>query len=110
MADVAVDDPSRRHRAAGLGRRPRTFVKIQPHLAVSQDRLSLPRCAEQVLAKRVYDGFGPRRLLFGSDWPGVEKFCRYGQRACAGGREMKFLTASDRVAILGGNAARIFTT
>jgi predicted TIM-barrel fold metal-dependent hydrolase len=62
--------------------------------------------------KRVYDAFGPDRLLWGTGFPGAT-------RAQAGRpsleeelalvrREIPFFSASDREKILGRNAARLW--
>lgn len=106
MADVAVDDPAGANALLAFARLPRTFVKFSHTWLIA--KTAYPYADAQVLAKRVYDGFGPRRLLFGSDWPGIEKFCSYGQAIALIAREMKFLTAEDQRWIFGKTAAGIW--
>ena len=52
--------------------------------------------------------FGPQRLLFGSDWPVVTLRASYAGWLDAAERLTAPLPASDRAAIFGGNAARIY--
>jgi hypothetical protein len=33
----------------------------------------------QAQVKRIYDSFGPQRLMWGTDWPLVESYCGYGK-------------------------------
>lgn len=54
------------------------------------------------------DCFGPRRLLWGSDWPVVELAGGYSAWREASLRLLADLTADERTAILGGNAARVY--
>jgi predicted TIM-barrel fold metal-dependent hydrolase len=64
------------------------------------------------LLRRVYEAFGPERLLWGTGFPGAT-------RAQAGRpqledeltlirHEIPFFSAADREKILGGNAARLW--
>lgn len=106
MADVAIDDPAGATALLAFTRLPRTFVKLSHTWLLAKTAYPYPDA--QVLAKRVYDGFGPRRLLFGSDWPGVERYCRYDQTIALIAREMKFLNAEDRRWIFRKTAAGIW--
>jgi L-fuconolactonase len=106
MADIAIGDSESLQALLSLAERPRTYVKISHTWWVSQKPYPYPDALEHV--RRLCQRYGPGRLLYGSDWPGVEKYCGYG-RALGLLDEMKFLTPSDRAAVLGGNAARIFT-
>ena len=106
MADVAPDDARAINALLAFARLPRVHVKISHTWLVSKQAYPFPDA--QALAKRVYDRFGPRRLLFGSDWPGVEKHCGYAKALAMVQSEMKFLTPDDRRWILGQTAAGIW--
>jgi L-fuconolactonase len=106
MADVPLDDPGAAQALLAFARLPRAHVKISHTWWISKQ--PYPYADAQVLAKRVYDRFGPRRLLFGTDWPIVERFCGYAKALAMVQTEMKFLSADDRRCVLGQNAARIW--
>ncbi len=54
------------------------------------------------------EAFGPDRLLFGSDWPVCTLVSRYGDIVRAIERSVAALTPTERAAILGGTAARVY--
>ena len=54
------------------------------------------------------EAFGPDRLLFGSDWPVCTQVSRYGDVVRAIERSIEDLSPSERTAILGGTAARVY--
>lgn len=54
------------------------------------------------------DAFGPRRLLFGSDWPVCLVAAHYGRWFELVSRWLEPLGAADRESVLGGNAARVY--
>jgi len=54
------------------------------------------------------DCFGPERLMWGSDWPVVDLAGGYGRWLAATDALLAPLTAHERDAILGGNAARFY--
>ena len=57
---------------------------------------------------QLLDCFGAERLLWGSDWPVVELAGGYTAWREASQRLLAGLTADERAAILGGNAARVY--
>lgn len=59
-------------------------------------------------AKVIMDLFGPRRLLWGSDWPVLTQAATYSQWMSRTHRILELLSATERSAVLGGNAARIY--
>lgn len=59
-------------------------------------------------AQHVLDGFGSARVLWGSDWPVVERACSYGQWWESTQALLAPLRTNDREAILGGNAQRVY--
>jgi L-fuconolactonase len=82
-----------------LERYPKVFVKIS-HLVALQTGVSC-RFAEQV--KRLYHVFGPRRLMWGTDWPLVERHCGYAKALALVRDEMRFLSDDDKSWILKQN-------
>jgi len=52
--------------------------------------------------------FGPQRLLWGSDWPVLNLAGDYEQWLKASETLLADLSADDKAAIFGGNAARIY--
>jgi L-fuconolactonase len=52
--------------------------------------------------------FGPGRLLFGSDWPVVTLRASYADWLATAERLTESLSAGEKAAIFGGNAARIY--
>jgi L-fuconolactonase len=59
-------------------------------------------------AQHVLDSFGSRRVLWGSDWPVLERAGSYASWWAETERLLAPLTAVDRAAILGGNALRVY--
>ena len=62
----------------------------------------------QKLIHGMRDLFGTDKLLWGSDMPNVERFCTYRQSLDYVRKHCQFLTASEKDAVLGGNAERLF--
>jgi L-fuconolactonase len=54
------------------------------------------------------DLFGPRRLLWGSDWPVVDLAGGYDRWHGLAHEALSGLDAAARAAIFGGNAARVY--
>ena len=54
------------------------------------------------------DVFGPERLVFGSDWPVCLMAASYGQVADAARALIAGLSVTERSAVLGGTAGRIY--
>jgi L-fuconolactonase len=58
--------------------------------------------------REAFDSFGPQRLLYGSDWPVCELAASYQQVFDALIEALGPLSSSERAAIFGGNAARVY--
>lgn len=56
----------------------------------------------------VLEAFGPQRLLFGSDWPVCLVATTYGSWVDLVKEQISTLSPSERSAILGGNAQRVY--
>jgi L-fuconolactonase len=59
-------------------------------------------------ADHVLQCFGPRRVIWGSDWPVLELAGSYAQWHDETMNVLAHLTSQDRVAVMGGNARRIY--
>ena len=58
-----------------------------------------PYADAQAQAKRLYDVFGPKRLMAGTDWPISLKQLPYGKSVSLYRDHLDFLSPSDRVQI-----------
>src|SRR6476661_4008901 len=70
MADSPLDKPDQLNMLIALKRYPKVFVKVSHTWSLSKQ--PYPYADSQVQVKRLYDAFGPQRLLAGTDWPLVE--------------------------------------
>jgi predicted TIM-barrel fold metal-dependent hydrolase len=106
MADCPIGQPDELKKLLALARFPRVFVKISHLWSLSKQKYPYKDTHEQV--KRIYDAFGPQRLMWGTDWPGVERFCGYAKALALYRDEIGFFTAEDRRWILGGTALKLW--
>lgn len=60
------------------------------------------------VADCLFGAFGPGRLLFGSDWPVVTLAADYARWVAAAEALCARFSATERAAIFGGNAARVY--
>ncbi len=106
QADSPLDKPEELAKLIALKRFPKVFVKISHTWSLSKQ--SYPYADSQAQVKRLYDAFGPRRLMWGTDWPLVENFCGYAKALALVRDEMKFLNTEDKRWILGGTVERVW--
>jgi predicted TIM-barrel fold metal-dependent hydrolase len=106
MADCPVDRPDELKQLLALADHPRVYVKLSHLWSLSREKYPYKDTHEQV--KRIYDKFGPERLMWGTDWPGVEKYCGYARALALYRDELKFLTAQDRRWLLGATALKLW--
>jgi predicted TIM-barrel fold metal-dependent hydrolase len=106
MADCPLGRPDELQKLLALARFPRVFVKVSHLWSLSRERYPYRDTHEQV--QRVYDAFGPRRIMWGSDWPLVERYCGYARALALYRDEIGFFTAEDRRWVLGGTALRLW--
>lgn len=67
MADCPADRPDQLQLLLALARYPHVFVKISHMWSVSKQLYPYADAAVQV--RRLFDAFGPKRLMWGTDWP-----------------------------------------
>lgn len=110
--DLKADDPAPElKKLLALARYPNVWVKVSELTSVSKSgKYPFPDAYPWI--ERVYQAFGGDRLLWGTGYPGS---CREHFKRPTLAAELKlireeipFFTASDRVKILGANAARLW--
>ncbi len=106
MADCPADRPDELKKLLALARYPKVFVKVSHTWSVSKQPYPYPDAQAQV--KKLYDAFGPQRLMWGTDWPMVEAHCTYAQALAMVRNEMKFLNDEDRSWMLGRTVERVW--
>ena len=106
MADCPVSQPEQLEKLIALKRFPNVFVKISHTWSLS--RQQYPWLDSQELVKRLYDAYGPRRLMWGTDWPIIESSAKYEQALTVVRDDMKFLNADDKNWMLSKTIERVW--
>jgi len=106
MADCPVGQPQELEKLIALKRFPNVFVKISHTWSLS--RQPYPWLDSQELVKRLYDAFGPRRLMWGTDWPIIEGMAKYEQALTVVRDDMKFLNPDDKSWMLSKTIERVW--
>lgn len=106
MASCPIDAPQELRKLTDLARFPEVYVKISHTWRFSKQEYPFRDTWDQV--KKLYDAFGPQRLMWGTDWPAVENFCGYAKALSLVRDEMDFLNEDDKRWILGGTAERLW--
>ncbi|MDP9169119.1 MAG: amidohydrolase [Acidobacteriota bacterium] len=106
MADCPCDRPESLKHLLALKRYPRVFVKVSHTWSLSRQPYPYPDCQAQV--QKIYEAFGPRRLMWGTDWPLVEGYCGYARALSIIRDGMPFLNAEDKEWMLGKTVSRVF--
>ncbi|MBI1788089.1 MAG: amidohydrolase [Acidobacteria bacterium] len=94
MADSPLDRPEELRKLIALSRYPKVFVKVSHSWSLSKQGYPWKDSQEQV--KRLYDAFGPKRLMWGTDWPVCLPHATYAQTLSVVRDEMKFLNDEDK--------------
>jgi predicted TIM-barrel fold metal-dependent hydrolase len=106
MADSPLDQPQQLEKLIALKRFPKLFVKISHTWSLSKQKYPFLDAQEQV--KRLYDVFGPQRLMWGTDWPVCEAHTTYSEALRLVRDDMKFLNAEDKSWILSRTVERVW--
>jgi predicted TIM-barrel fold metal-dependent hydrolase len=106
MADCPIDKPDELEKLIALKRYPKLFVKISHTWSIS--RQPYPWLDAQEYVKRLYDAFGPQRLMWATDWPIVENVSTYDKALKVVRDDMKFLNAEDKSWILSKTIERVW--
>ena len=112
QVDLSAEDPEPDFRLLlGLARHPNIWVKVSELSSVSKSHM-YPFPDAYPYVKRVYEAFGPDRLLFGTGYPGAAR--RAYQRPTLAEeidlveKQIPFFSPQDRAKILGVNAAKLW--
>ncbi len=106
MADSPVDRPGELDKLLALARYPKVFVKISHSWSLSKQDYPWRDSQEQV--KRLYDRFGPKRLMWGTDWPMCEPKATYAQTLSFVRDELKWLSEEDKRWMLGRTVEQVW--
>ncbi len=107
MADCPVDDLQGLNQLIALKRHPRTLVKISHAWSLSKQKY--PWLDAQELVKRLYAAFGPRRLMWATDWPIIENSgATYAQALTLVRDDMLFLNEEDKRWILSKTISQVW--
>jgi len=110
--DLGQADPEPHIRLLlGMAKYPKVFVKVSELASVSKSK-TYSFADAYPFVKRVYEAFGPDRLLFGTGYPGDAR-AHYKRPPLDKEidlirKEIPFFTAEDREKILGRNAAKLW--
>jgi len=106
MASCPIDAADELRKLTDLARFPEVYVKISHTWRASNQEYPFRDTWD--LVKKLYDVFGPQRLMWATDWPAVENFCGYAKALSLVRDEMDFLNKDDKRWILGGTAERLW--
>jgi predicted TIM-barrel fold metal-dependent hydrolase len=106
MADCPVDHPEELEKLIALARYPRVFVKISHTWSLS--KTAYPWTDSQALVKRLYDTFGPKHLMWATDWPIAKDRATYAQRLQVIRDGMPFPNEDDKRWLLSGTVERVW--
>jgi predicted TIM-barrel fold metal-dependent hydrolase len=106
MADCPVDKPQELEKLIALKRHPKLFVKLSHAWSLSKQ--PYPWLDAQEHMKRLYDSFGPQRLMWATDWPICENHTTYNKTLSLVRDDVKFLSAEDKSWILSRTIERVW--
>jgi L-fuconolactonase len=110
--DLEAKDPEPEiNKLLALARYPSVWVKVS-ELNILSPSKEYPYRDTYALVKKVYDAFGPDRLLWGTGFPGATRAQAdrptLQQELALIQQEIPFFSAEDRAKILGKNAAKVW--
>lgn len=98
--------PATYDRILGLARFPNLYVKVSGEYAFSKQ--PYPYADMRPMVARAYEAFGPRRLMWCTDFPWIVEEPGYGRLVALIDHHLPDLTAQEKEQIMGGNALRIW--
>jgi predicted TIM-barrel fold metal-dependent hydrolase len=103
-----VDDPEGAglNMALAMRKYPQVYVKLTPQGHKSTEEF--PHKDLFDLYRRYYDAFGPQRLMWGTNFPGILSTTGYGPALEMFQDHLDFFTASERARLLGGTAREVW--
>jgi len=106
MADCPLDRPDQLQMLLALARYPRVYVKISHMWSLSKQPYPYSDSITQV--KRLFETFGPKRLMWGTDWPISLKQLPYNQAVALYRDHLDFLSPADHEQILYKTVQRVW--
>ena len=107
MADCPVDAPQELEKLIAFKRFPTVFVKVSHAWQISKQ--PYPFADAQEYVKRLHAAFGPKQLMWGTDWPIVEQHhTTYAQALTLVKNDMKFLNDEDKSWMLSKTIERVW--
>jgi predicted TIM-barrel fold metal-dependent hydrolase len=107
MADCPVDQPAELDKLIALKRHPKLFVKVSHTWSLSKQ--PYPYLDAQEHVKRLHAAFGPRRLMWATDWPIVlNAGCTYEKALRLARDEWTFLNGEDREWMMSRTIERVW--
>jgi len=106
MAECSPEDEEGVRKLLALARYPRTYVKISHTWSISKQ--DYPWRDTWPLVRRVYQTFGPRRIMWDTDWPVSLRRTTYGRTLSVVRDEMDFFSAEDLEWVLGKTALQLW--
>lgn len=107
MSDVHPDDTEGRRLLMDLARYERVYVKISHTWSTSDE--GFPWADTHGLVEEVYQTFGARRIMWGTDWPVCLSKAEYGQTLSVVRDHMSaFITPEDMEWVLGRTVLRLW--
>ena len=106
MADCPLNNRQELQKLLDLARFPHVYIKISHMWSLSKQ--SYPYLDTHEMVHRIYDKFGPRRMMWATDWPLVQAYCTYAQALSLVRDELKFLNSEDKEWILGRTVERVW--
>jgi predicted TIM-barrel fold metal-dependent hydrolase len=106
MADCPVDRPEELEKLIALARYPKVFVKLSHAWTLSKQ--PYPWLDAQEPMRRLHAAFGPRRLMWATDWPIANERATYEQRVALFRDDVKFLNDDDKSWILSRSIEQVW--
>jgi predicted TIM-barrel fold metal-dependent hydrolase len=106
QADVPLDQPEKLEALLGLERYPKVFVKISHMWSLSKQAYPYPDSQAQV--KKIYQKFGAKRIMWGTDWPVCLRWLTYAQAVDLYRNHLDFFTPEDKAWVLGKTVQQVW--
>jgi predicted TIM-barrel fold metal-dependent hydrolase len=106
MADSPLDRPDELRELLALARFPRVYVKISHAWSLSKQAYPYADAMAQI--RRLRDGFGADRLMWGTDWPVSLKELSYAQAVAFYRDHLGWMTERERGWVLHRTVQRVW--
>ena len=106
LAGAVPEQPESVAMVLNLARFPRVYLKVSE--LWSRSGQPYPFSDAHDFFKTIYDAFGPQKLMWGTNWPGVDKNLGYGRALSLFRDEIGFLSEDDKGWILGKTALKVW--